>query len=337
MTDQPVTELASMQAIVQDAYGEADDVLRLEQVERPAMGDSEVLLRVQAAGVDRGVWHLMTGLPYPVRLAGYGVRVPKARVRGREVAGRVEAIGKDVTTFQVGDEVFGIAEGAFAEYACAQPGKLAHRPENLTAIQAAAVSVSALTALQAVRDHGQVQAGQKVLVIGASGGVGTFAVQIAKAYGAEVTGVCSTTKVDLVESIGADHVIDYTRADIAAGGHRYDVILDTGGNRPLRQLRDALNSRGSLVIVGGETGGRWLGGFDRGLRAPVLSRLVRQQLAAVMCSENAADLVVLAGLIESGKVMPVIDRTFPLSQTAAAIGYMQAGKARGKVVIDLGG
>ena len=337
MTDQPVTELASMQAIVQDAYGEADDVLRLEQVERPAIGDSEVLLRVQAAGVDRGVWHLMTGLPYPVRLAGYGVRVPKARVRGREVAGRVEAIGKDVTTFQVGDEVFGIAEGAFAEYACAQPGKLAHRPENLTAIQAAAVSVSALTALQAVRDHGQVQAGQKVLVIGASGGVGTFAVQIAKAYGAEVTGVCSTTKVDLVESIGADHVIDYTRADITDGGHRYDVILDTGGNRPLRQLRDALNPRGSLVIVGGETGGRWLGGFDRGLRAPVLSRLVRQQLAAVMCSENAADLLVLAGLIESGKVMPVIDRTFPLSQTAAAIGYMQAGQARGKVVIDLGG
>jgi NADPH:quinone reductase-like Zn-dependent oxidoreductase len=336
-TDQPVTELATMQAIVQDAYGEADDVLRLELVERPAIGDSEVLLRVQAAGVDRGVWHLMTGLPYPVRLAGYGVRVPKARVRGREVAGRVEAIGKDVTTFQVGDEVFGIAEGAFAEYACAQPGKLAHRPENLTAVQAAAVSVSALTALQAVRDHGQVQAGQKVLVIGASGGVGTFAVQIAKAYGAEVTGVCSTTKVDLVESIGADHVIDYTRADIADGGHRYDVIIDTGGNRPLLQLRDALNPRGSLVIVGGETGGRWLGGFDRGLRAPVLSRLVRQQLAAVMCSENAADLLVLAGLIESAKVMPVIDRTFPLSQTAAAIGYVQAGQARGKVVIDLGG
>lgn len=326
-----------MQAIVQDEYGEADDVLRLEQVGRPPIGDSEVLLRVQAAGVDRGVWHLMTGLPYPVRIAGYGVRVPKVRVRGREVAGRVEAIGEDVTTFQVGDEVFGIAEGAFAEYACAQPGKLAHRPENLTAVQAAAVSVSALTALQAVRDRGQVQAGQSVLVIGASGGVGTFAVQIAKAYGAEVTGVCSTTKVDLVESIGADHVIDYTRADITDGTHRYDVILDTGGNRPLRQLRDALNPRGSLVIVGGETGGRWLGGFDRGLRAPVLSRLVRQKLAAVMCSENAADLLVLAVLIESGKVTPVIDRTFPLSQTAAAIGYMQAGQARGKVVIDLGG
>ncbi len=273
-TDQPAKELATMQAIVQDAYGEAEDVLRLEQIDRPAIGDSEVLLRVHAGGVDRGVWHLVTGLPYPVRLAGYGVRAPKTRVRGREVAGRVEAIGKDVTAFQVGDEVFGIAEGAFAEYACAQPGKLARRPETLTAIQAAAVSVSALTALQAVRDHGHLQAGQKVLVIGASGGVGTFAVQIAKAYGAEVTGVCSTTKMDLVESIGADHVIDYTRADIADGAHRYDVILDAGGNRPLRQLRGALTPRGSLVIVGGETGGRWLGGFDRSLRAPVLSRFV---------------------------------------------------------------
>jgi NADPH:quinone reductase-like Zn-dependent oxidoreductase len=233
--------------------------------------------------------------------------------------------------------VFGIAEGAFAGYARTQPGKLVHRPENLTAVQAAAVSVSALTALQAVRDYGHVQAGQKVLVIGASGGVGTFAVQIAKAYGAEVTGVCSTTKMDLVESIGADHVIDYTRADIADGAQHYDVIIDTGGSRPLRQLRRSLTPRGSLVIVGGETGGRWLGGFDRGLRAPVLSRFVRQQLAAVMCSENAADLLVLAGLVESGKVTPVIDRTFPLSQTAAAIGYVQAGQARGKVVVDLGG
>ena len=197
-----------MQAIVQDRYGEAADVLRLEETGRPAIGDDEVLLRVHAAGVDRGIWHLMTGLPYPVRLAGYGVRAPKTRIRGREVAGRVEAIGKDVTTFGVGDEVFGIAEGALAGYACAQPAKLARRPGNLTAVQAAAVPVSALTALQAVRDHGHVQAGQKVLVIGASGGVGTFAVQIAKAYGAEVTGVCSTAKVDLVRSIGADHVID---------------------------------------------------------------------------------------------------------------------------------
>jgi NADPH:quinone reductase-like Zn-dependent oxidoreductase len=333
--DRPSQASATMQAIVQDRYGEAGDVLRLEETGRPAIGDGEVLLRVHAAAVDRGVWHLMTGLPYPVRFAGYGVRAPKTRVRGREVAGRVEAMGKDVTTFQVGDEVFGIAEGAFAGYACAQPGKLAHRPENLTAVQAAAVSVSALTALQAVRDHGHVQAGQKVLVIGASGGVGTFAVQIAKAYGAEVTGVCSTTKMDLVQSIGADHVIDYTRPDIADGAQRYDVIIDTGGNRPLRQLRGALAPRGTLVIVGGETGGRWLGGFDRGFRAPVLSRFVKQELATVMCSENAADLLVLAELIESGKVTPVIDKTYPLSQAPDAIRYMQEGHAHGKVVITI--
>jgi NADPH:quinone reductase-like Zn-dependent oxidoreductase len=333
--DGPTQEITTMQAIVQDRYGEAGDVLRLEATSRPAIGDGEVLLRVHAAGVDRGVWHLMTGLPYPVRLAGYGVRAPKTRVRGREVSGRVEAIGKDVTTFQAGDEVFGIAEGTLAEYACAQPGKLAHRPGNLTAVQAAAVSISALTALQAVRDHGHVQAGQKVLVIGASGGVGTFAVQIAKAYGAEVTGVCSTTKMDLVRSIGADHVIDYTRAGIADGAHRYDVIIDIGGNRPLGQLRGVLARRGTLVIVGGETGGRWLGGFDRTLRAPVLSRFVPQRLAAVMCSENAADLLVLAQLIESGQVTPVIDKTYPLSQAPDAIRYMQQGHVRGKVVITV--
>jgi NADPH:quinone reductase-like Zn-dependent oxidoreductase len=333
--DPPSQQTATMQAIIQDRYGEAADVLRLEETARPVINDGEVLLRVHAAGVDRGVWHLMTGLPYPVRLAGYGIRAPKTGVRGREVAGRIEAVGKDVTTFQVGDEVFGIAEGAFAGYACAQPGKLAHRPENLTAVQAAAVSVSALTALQAVRDHGRVQAGRKVLIIGASGGVGTFAVQIAKAYGADVTGACSTAKTDLVHSIGADHVIDYTRAAIPDGAHHYDVIIDTGGNRPLGQLRRALAPRGTLVIVGGETGGRWLGGFDRGLRAPLLSRFVGQQLATFMCSENAADLLVLADLIKSGKVTPVIDKTYPLSQTPDAIRHMQEGHARGKLVITI--
>jgi NADPH:quinone reductase-like Zn-dependent oxidoreductase len=333
--DWPAQEATTMQAIIQDSYGEAGDVLRAEEIARPVIGDGEVLLRVHAAGVDRGVWHLMTGLPYPVRLAGYGIRAPKAPIRGREVAGRVEAIGKDVTTFGIGDEVFGISEGAFAGYACAQPGKLAHRPEHLTAVQAAATSVSALTALQAVRDHGHVRAGQKVLVIGASGGVGTFAVQIAKAYGAEVTGVCSTAKLDLVRSIGADHVIDYTRAGIADDGGRYDVIIDTGGNRRLRQLRGALTPRGTLVIVGGETGGRWLGGFDRGLRAPLFSRFVGQQLTTVMCAENAADLRVLADLIQAGQVTPVVDKTFPLDQAADAITYMQEGHARGKVVITL--
>jgi NADPH:quinone reductase-like Zn-dependent oxidoreductase len=248
--DRSMADQRTMQAIIQDSYGEAEDALRLAEIGRPAIGDGEVLLRVHAAGVDRGVWHLMTGLPYPVRLAGYGVRAPKTRVRGREVAGRVEAVGNAVTTLQVGDEVFGICEGSFAEYACARPDRLAPRPGNLTPDQAAAVPVSALTALQAVRDHGRVQAGQKVLIIGASGGVGTFAVQIAKALGAEVTGVCSTAKADLVRSIGADHIIDYTRGDIPGGKHRYDVILDTGGNRPLKQLRRALTPRGTLVIVG---------------------------------------------------------------------------------------
>jgi NADPH:quinone reductase-like Zn-dependent oxidoreductase len=333
--DLSAQEQATMQAIVQDHYGEAEDVLRLEEIARPAIGDGEVLLRVHAAGVDRGVWHLMTGLPYPVRLAGYGLRVPKTRVRGREVAGRVEAVGQAVTTFAVGDEVFGIADGSFAGYASARPDQLAPRPANLTVEQAAAVSVSALTALQAVRDRGHVQAGQKVLVIGASGGVGTFAVQIARAFGAEVTGVCSTAKTDLVLSIGADHVVDYTREDIAEGKHRYDVILDIGGHRPLSQLRRALTPRGTLVIVGSETDGRWLGGSDRQLRALMLSRFTGQTLTTFLCSENAKDLRALTALIQSGQVTPAIDRTYPLSQTPAAIRYLRDGHARGKVVITL--
>ena len=329
------TDGTTMQAITQDRYGEAGDVLRLEEIARPAIGDDDVLLRVHAAGVDRGVWHLMTGLPYPVRLAGYGIRAPKTRVRGREVAGRVEATGSAVTALHVGDEVFGIADGSFAQYASARPGKLARKPANLTFAEAAAVPVSALTALQAVRDRGHVQAGQKVLVIGASGGVGTFAVQIAKAADAEVTGVSSTAKVDLVRSLGADHVIDYTCDDITAGGHRYDVILDTGGHRPLSQLRRALTSRGTLVIVGSEHGGRWLGGSDRQLRALMLSAFTSQRLTTLICSENTQDLQALTELIESGQVRPVIDRTYPLSQTPEAIQYLRDGRAQGKVVVNL--
>jgi NADPH:quinone reductase-like Zn-dependent oxidoreductase len=335
LTRRLTTDGTTMQAIIQDHYGEAEDALRLEEIARPAIGDREVLLRVHAAGVDRGVWHLMTGLPYPVRLAGYGIRAPKTRVRGREVAGRVEAVGRAVTTLHVGDEVFGIADGSFAEYASARPDKLAAKPKNLTFTQAAAVPVSALTALQAVRDRGHVQAGQKVLVIGASGGVGTFAVQIAKAAGAEVTGVCSTAKTGMVRAIGADHVIDYAREDITDGQHHYDVILDTGGNRPLSQLRRALTPRGTLVIVGGETGGRWLAGSDRQLRALMLSPFTGQKLGTLICSENADDLLALTRLIESGQVRPVIDRTYPLSGAPAAIQYMRDGHARGKVVINL--
>jgi NADPH:quinone reductase-like Zn-dependent oxidoreductase len=325
---------STMQAITQDLYGEAEDVLRLEEIARPAIGEADVLLRVYAAGVDRGVWHLMAGLPYPARLA-CGIRAPKTRVRGREVAGRVVAAGPAVTGLHIGDEVFGIADGSFAQYASARPGKLAPKPANLTFAQAAAVPVSALTALQAVRDRGRVQAGQKVLVIGASGGVGTFAVQIAKAAGAEVTGVSSTAKLDLVRSLGADHVIDYTRDDITAGGHRYDVIIDTGGHRPLSQLRQALAPRGTLVIVGSEHGGRWLGGSDRQLRALMLSPFTSQRLTTFICSENTQDLRALTELIESGQVRPVIDRTYPLSQIPQAVQYLRDGRAQGKVVVSL--
>ena len=323
-----------MKAIVQDVYGEAD-VLRLADIDRPEPGDDEVLLRVQAAGVDRGVWHIMAGLPYPIRLAGYGFRVPKDRVRGREVAGRVEAVGKNITTLKPGDDAYGIAEGSFAEYAVGSADKLAPKPINLTYEQAAATTISALTALQAVRDGGNVESGQKVLIIGASGGVGSFAVQIAKAFGAEVTGVASTSKVEVVRSAGADHVIDYTREDITTGGQRYDVILDIGGNRTLNHLRRALTPTGTLVIVGGETGGRILGGFDRSLRAPILSRFIGQTMRALTNAENAQDLIVLKELIEAGKVTPVIDRTYPLSEAPAAIQYMVDGHARGKVVITV--
>lgn len=279
----------------------------------------------------------MTGLPYPVRLAGYGIRAPKNRVRGVDVAGVVEAVGKDVTTLQPGDEVFGIAEGSFAEHARAREDKLTLKPENLTFEQAAAVPVSALTALQGLRDQGRVQPGQKVLIIGASGGVGTFAVQIAKAFGAKVTAVCSTAKVDMVRSIGADNVIDYTRDDLAKSGDRYDVIRDIGGNRPLSQLRRALTRRGTLVIVGGETDGRWLGGTDRQIRAPMLSPFVGQKLGTFISSENNEDLMVLKELIESGRVTPEIDVTYPLREVPEAIRYMQEGRARGKVVISVRG
>ncbi len=326
----------TMKAIVQDEYGTApEEALRLEEIARPAMAADEILVRVHAASVDRGTWHLMTGLAYPIRLAGFGLRRPKALNPGRCLAGTVESVGKEVTGFQPGDEVYGTCDGSFAPYARARASRLAAKPANLSFEQAAAVPVSALTALQAVRDHAKVQAGQQVLIIGASGGVGTFAVQIAKAFGAEVTGVCSTAKTDLVRSIGADQVIDYTRDDFVGGSRRYDVILDIGGNRRLSHLRRALTPRGRLVIVGGENGGRWLGGTDRQLRALLLSPLVSQKLGTFIASENAEDLEVLRVLIESGKLAPAIDRTYPLSETPAAISYVFQGRARGKVVITI--
>jgi NADPH:quinone reductase-like Zn-dependent oxidoreductase len=323
-----------MKAIVRDTYG-SPDVLELRDIDKPEIGDDEVLVRVHAAGVDRGVWHVMTGLPYPIRLAGYGLRVPKNPIIGSDVAGVVEVLGKNVSRFQPGDEVFGIGKGSYAEYVCAREDKLAHKPANLTSEQAAVVAISGLTALQGLRDHGRLEPEQKVLVIGASGGVGTFAVQLAKAFGAHVTGVCSTTKVDMVRSIGADHVIDYTREDFAEGDQRYDLILDIGGNSSLSRLRRALAPKGVLVITGGEGGGRWLGGTDRQLRALMLSPFVDQKLGTFVSKENHEDMIVLKELIEAGKVAPVINRTYPLSEVPEAIRYLEEGHAQGKVVITV--
>jgi NADPH:quinone reductase-like Zn-dependent oxidoreductase len=323
-----------MKAIIQDRYG-SPDVLELRDIDQPVIGDNDVLVRVHAAGVDPSVWHLMTGLPYLVRLFGSGLRRPKTRVRGADVAGTVTAIGRNVTRFQPGDEVFGSCDGSFAEYAAAREDRLAPKPANLTFEQAAAVPVSAYTALQALRDAGQVKPGQRVLVIGASGGVGTFAVQLAKAYGAEVTGVCGTAKTDLVRSLGADDVIDYTRDDFLDGTRRYDLILDGAGNRPLAHLRRALTPRGTLVIVGGEGGGKVLGGTDRLLRAMLLSPFVSHQLRGLLAMPRQADLETLRELIEAGKVTPALDRTYPLGETADAIRYVQQGNARGKVVVTI--
>jgi NADPH:quinone reductase-like Zn-dependent oxidoreductase len=328
----------TMTAIVQDHYSSApEDLFRVAEIDRPTIGDDEVLVRVRAASVDRGTWHIMSGLPYPIRLAGFGLRRPKYANPGRNLAGTVEVVGADATGFAPGDEVFGMSTSTFAEYAAARTVKLAPKPANLSFEQAAAVPVSGGTALQAVRDHGRVQAGEKVLIIGASGGVGSFAVQIAKASGAEVTGVCSTTKVDMVHALGADFVIDYTREDFADGGPRYDVILDIGGNARLSHLRRALTPRGRLIIVGGEADGRLLGGSDRQIRARMLSPFIGQKLGTFVASENATDLIALRDLIEAGKLTPAIDRTYPLAEVPAAIRHLMDGRARGKLVISVSG
>ena len=323
-----------MKAMVRDAYG-PPEVLELRDIDIPEIADDEVLVRVHAAGVGRDVWHVMAGLPYPMRLAGYGLRAPKNPVIGSDVAGVVEAVGKNVGRFQRGDEVFGIGKGSYAEYVRAREDKLAPKPENLTFEQAAVLAIMGSTALQALRDHGKVRPGQEVLVIGASGGVGTYAVQIAKAYRAHVTGVCSSAKVEMVRSIGADHVIDYTREDFAEGDQRYDLIVDIGGNSTLSRLRRALASRGTLVITGGEGGGRWLGGTDRQLRAMLLSPFVGQKLGTFVNRENHEDLIILKDLIEAGKITPVIDRTYPLAEVPEAMRYLEEGHARGKVVISV--
>jgi len=325
-----------MKAITQDRYG-GPDVLEFRDIDQPEPKDNEVLVRVHAAGLHRGDWHVMTGLPYLIRIVvpTLGLRKPKVPVLGMDVAGRVEAVGSNVTRFQPGDEVFGWCDGSFAEYACAPEDQLAPKPANLSFEQAAAVPISGFAALQGVRDQGEVQAGQKVLVIGAAGAVGSFAVQLAKAFGAEVTGVCSTTQVDLVRSIGADDVIDYTREDVTDGTRHWDLIIDTAGRRTLSQLRRALTPRGTLVIVGGEGGGRWMGGFTRNLRAPLLSRFVGQRLRMLASKENQEDLQTLGELIQAGKLTPRIGRIYPLGEVPEAIRALEAGDTRGKIVITV--
>ncbi len=328
----PALRRQTMRAIVQAGYGSAD-VLHLAEIGRPAAGDGEVLLRVHAAGLDRGTWHLMAGQPYLIRLVS-GLRAPKNPVPGLDVAGAVVAVGADVTGFAVGEEVFGIGHGSFAEYARAGPAKLVRKPAGLTFAQAAVVAVSGLTALQGLRDAGRLRPGQHVLITGASGGVGTFAVQIAKALGAQVTGVCSTAKTDLVTSIGADYVLDYSRDDFADGSQRYDLILDIGGNSPLARLRRALTPAGTLVLAGGEDGGRWTG-MSRQLRALARSPFTRQRLTTLISRQRRADLETLARLIEAGQLTPVIGKTYPLRQAPDAMRHLQAGHARGKLVLTM--
>jgi NADPH:quinone reductase-like Zn-dependent oxidoreductase len=320
-----------VRAIIQERYGSAD-VLELREVAEPAIGDDQVLVRVRAASVHIGDWHVMTGQPYLMRILGFGLRGPKARVRGMDAAGTVEAVGTNVTRFRAGDEVFGTCEGAFAEHAVAREATLAPKPANLTFEQAAAVPTSACVALRALRAGG-IAPGQNVLIVGASGGVGLFAVQIARALGAEVTAVCSAAKAELVRSVGADRVVDYAREEYAGGGQRYDLILDMAGTRSLSQLRRALTPRGTLVPVGGEGGGRLFGAVGRTVQALALSPFVSQTLRPIVALANAADLRFLAELIEAGKVRPVVDRTYPLDRVPDAIRRLRDGDARGKLVI----
>jgi NADPH:quinone reductase-like Zn-dependent oxidoreductase len=325
-----------MKAIVQDKYGSTDDVLELKEIDKPVVKDDDVLVRVHAATFHAGDWLTMRGLPYMMRPMS-GLLKPKNRVPGTDVAGHVEAVGKNAKQFQPGDEVFGTCNGACAEYACAGEDKFVLKPANLTFEQAAAVPTSGFAGLHFVRDVGKVQPGQKALINGASGGVGIFAVQIAKAFGAEVTGVCSTRNVDMVRSIGADHIVDYTQEDFTQSGERYDLMLDMVGNRSLSDCRRALNPKGTLVLVGGK-GGPWLMGMGRTVRALALSPFWSQSMRFSVSMPNNEDLVVLNELAESGKVTPVIDRTYPLSDTPEALAYLAyvgEGHTQGKIVITV--
>jgi NADPH:quinone reductase-like Zn-dependent oxidoreductase len=320
-----------VKAFVQDRYG-APDVLELRDIARPAPGAGEVVVRVHAAGVDPGVRHLTTGQPYLARVIGFGLRAPKTPVPGLDFAGTVEETGDGVTKFRAGDEVFGTCVGAFAEYAVAREELLCAKPARLSFEQAAAVAISGCTALQGLRDAGRVQPGQSVLVIGATGGIGSFAVQLAKMFGAEVTAVCGTGKADLARALGAGHVVDYTREDFTE--RQYDLVLDTAGLRSLSHLRRALTPGGTLVIVGGE-GGKWLGGVQRVFRAVLLNPFVRHRLRGLVARVRGGDLEVLREAIEAERLTPVLDRAYPLADAVTAIGYVHKGHSAGKVVLTL--
>jgi NADPH:quinone reductase-like Zn-dependent oxidoreductase len=323
-----------MKAIVQDRYG-SPDVLELKEIDKPVAKDNEVLVRVQAASANPADWHLMRGDPYIARLQ-MGLLKPKNKVLGRDVAGTVEAVGKNATQFQPGDEVYAEADtGSFAEYTCVSKDVVGLKPANLTFEQAAAVPLAAVTALQGLRDVGQVQPMQKVLIIGASGGVGTFAVQIAKRFGADVTGVCSTRNVEMVRSLGADHVIDYTQEDFTQGGQKYDLIFQLAGTRSPLDYRRALTPKGTLVLTSGESSGHLIGPVGRIIKAVLLSPFVSQKLGSFLAKPSKDDLQFLKELIEAGKVTPVIDRTYPLREVPEAIRYLEEGHARGKVVITV--
>jgi NADPH:quinone reductase-like Zn-dependent oxidoreductase len=326
-----------MKAVVYTDYG-SPDVLQIRDIKKPVPNDNQILIKVRAASINPLDWHFIEGTPYIMRAMGVGLRKPKDPRLGVDLAGEVEAVGKNVTEFKPGDEVFGARDGAFAEYVCARADRaVVRKPANITFEQAASVPIAAITALQGMRDKGKIQPEQKVLINGASGGVGTFAVQIAKSYGAEVTGVCSTRNLDLVRSLGADHVIDYTKEDFTKGKQRYDLILDNVGTQPLSGFRHALQPKGICVMIGGggPNDGGLIGPLGRPVKALMLSPFISQKMSMFMAELNKKDLTILGDLMQSGKVKPVIDRTYPLSQIAEAIRYLEQGHARGKVIITV--